>query len=230
MPTQKPNSFLSRIVTGIMRLFFHLLYHPFAWAYDLVSASVSAGHWNDWVRASRNLAIPTGVTNPRVLELGFGPGHLLADLSSTGLHPVGLDESWQMAAQARSRLRKMGFNPALARGKAQNLPFTNGAFDTVVATFPTLYIVDPATLAEIHRVLRPGGWLVVLMATWLTGHSLRDRLLQGVYRFTSQVPPEDVDLQRLLQPYTEAGFQARLRFTELPGARLMFILSSKPGQ
>jgi ubiquinone/menaquinone biosynthesis C-methylase UbiE len=167
------------------------------------------------------------IAGPQVLELGYGPGHLQEYLSDSGLSVFGLDESRQMARQAARRLKKKGVPPRLVRGLAQCLPYPSGAFDSVVATFPTLYIVDPDTLAEIHRVLKPGGRLVVLMASWLTGKSFSERLMASVYRVTGQVPDERQDITDFTAPYSEAGFQARLRFVNLPGSRLMFILASK---
>ncbi len=125
-----------------MRLFFRLLYHSMSWSYDLVAAVVSLGRWKDWVKR----ALPL-LAGPRVLELGFGPGHMQGLLLSAGLSPFGLDESRQMARQAQKRLLRQRQNPRLARGLAQHLPFASGTFNSVVATFPTLYIVDPQTLA-----------------------------------------------------------------------------------
>jgi ubiquinone/menaquinone biosynthesis C-methylase UbiE len=214
---------LARLITGFMRQFFRLLYHPFAWTYDWVAGAVSLGRWKQWVLASQAL-----IRGDRVLELGFGPGHLQEKLLAEGRFACGLDESWQMVRQARGRLARRSLAPRLARGLAQNLPYPSGAFHTVVATFPTLYIVDPATLAEIGRVLAPDGRLVVLMSAWITGRSFKERFLQQVFRATAQVPPDDQDISEFLGPYQAAGFQASLRFTELPGARLMFIIASKP--
>jgi ubiquinone/menaquinone biosynthesis C-methylase UbiE len=203
-----------------MRLFFHLLYHPLSWTYDLVASVVSIGRWQQWTASAvQRLA------GPRVLELGFGPGHLQAHMQRSGLIAHGLDESRQMARQARCRLLDENLSPRIARGLAQYLPYAGQSFDSVVATFPTLYITDPRTLAEIRRVLRPGGRLVVLMAAWITGNSLRERLIRRIYQITQQVPPDDVPLESLIAPYGKAGFQARIRFIETPGARLLFIES-----
>jgi SAM-dependent methyltransferase len=49
----------------------------------------------------------------------------------------------------------------------QALPFIDASFDSVVSTFPTDYIFDPAALGEIVRVLRPGGRLVVVLGAVL---------------------------------------------------------------
>lgn len=214
-----------KIVTRFMRLFFRLLYHPFAWTYDLVAATVSLGRWNQWVLAAVDL-----LPGPRVLELGFGPGHLQGRLFKAGKAVFGLDESWQMARQARRRLVREQLQPKLARGIAQHLPFASACFDNVTATFPTLYIIDPKTLAEIQRVLVPGGRLVVLMAAWLTGTRFSERVMQSLFRVTAQTPPENQDIAEFLQPYQEAGFQTRIRFIEKPGSRLMFIIASSPAR
>src|SRR6266545_6817971 len=74
-----PHPLLSKIGTGFMRLFFRLLYHPFAWSYDLVAATVSLGRWKGWVKTATGL-----LTGPRVLELGFGPGHMQTYLVESG--------------------------------------------------------------------------------------------------------------------------------------------------
>lgn len=217
---QKPDKLLLKIGAGLLRLFFRLLYHPMAWSYDLVAAVVSLGHWKEWVKR----ALPL-LEGPRVLELGFGPGHMQGYLKTAGLAPFGLDESRQMAHQARQRLLRQRQTPRLARGLAQHLPFASGTFDSVVATFPTLYIVDPQTLAEIRRVLAPGGRLVVLTTAWITGHSLPERVLHWLYNITGKSPPENARLENIVDPFTQAGFQASIRFVEPKGSRLMFVVA-----
>ena len=52
--------------------------------------------------------------------------------------------------------------PSVIQGSAQHLPFSNDSFDTVVSTFPSEYIYDPDTIAEVARVLRPGGRFIVI--------------------------------------------------------------------
>ncbi len=206
-----------------MLLFFRLLYHPLAWSYDLVAATVSLGRWKGWVKEA--IALLAG---PRVLELGFGPGHMQAYLEAAGFSPFGLDESRQMVRQARRRLARLGQGPRLVRGMAQRLPFADESFDSVVATFPTPYITQPETLSEIERVLAPQGRLVVLMTAWITGQSPSERVMRWVFNVTGESPPENLEIAKITKPYTEAGFEASVRFRELPGSRLMFILAKKP--
>ena len=208
-----------------MRLFFRLLYHSMSWAYDLVAATVSFGRWKGWVQ----LALPL-LAGPRVLELGFGPGHMQIYLKAAGFTSFGLDESRQMARQARQRLLRRRQPPRLARGLAQNLPFASRTFNSVVATVPTLYLVDPHTLSEIRRVLAPGGRLVVLSTAWITGNSRPERLMRWVYSVTGEATAEDANLARIVEPYAQAGFQASIRFMEPKGSRLMFVVARALGQ
>lgn len=217
---KKQNTLLSKMITGLMRLFFRLLYHPLAWSYDLVAAVVSLGRWKDWVKR----ALPL-LAGPRVLELGFGPGHLQGYLQDAGFISFGLDESCQMARQARQRLLRQRQAPHLARGMAQHLPFASGTFQCVVATFPTLYIINPQTLAEVRRVLVPGGRLVVLSTAWITGGGLLEGAARWLFDVTGQVPPKDARLEEMVEPYTRAGFQASIKFVEPKGSRLMFIVA-----
>src|SRR5690349_17890774 len=136
-----------------MRVFFYLLYHPFAFLYDLVAATVSFGRWKDWV-----MSILPFLHGTRILELGHGPGHLQHILVNRGLSSFGLDESPQMGRLAQ---RKLGSDSRLSRGLAQSLPFTDHSFDTIVSTFPTDYIFHQQTLSEVHRCLSGGGRLIV---------------------------------------------------------------------
>src|SRR5689334_18669576 len=102
-----------------MRIFFRLLYHPFAFTYDLVAAAVSFGRWKDWV-----MSILPFIKGSRILELGHGPGHLQRVLLDRGLVIVGLDESAQMGRIAKKLL---GNSQKLTRGLAQHLPFEAGS-------------------------------------------------------------------------------------------------------
>jgi ubiquinone/menaquinone biosynthesis C-methylase UbiE len=199
---------------------FQVLYYEGAWTYDLVSAAVSLGRWNDWIRS----IIPF-LEGPRILELGHGPGHLQAALlPRSGLQVTGLDLSPYMGRQARSRLRRKRLDPALVNASAGRLPFPPAAFETVTATFPTEYFIAPATLSEIYRVLRPGGRYVAAPAAWITGLGIPDRAAAWLFNVTGQAPdwPEQA-----LTPFEQAGFRVRLEFIELRQSKVLIVLAER---
>ena len=146
----------------LVRPLFELLYTNRV-LYWLASTIPFAGRWRTWQR----LVLPR-LHGRDVLEVGCGPGTLLVDMLAAGYACAAVERSPQMAAAAGARLRRSGYDPALVRqGTVQRLPFPDAAFDDVVSTFPTDYIADPRALAEISRVLRPGGRLIVVLGAAL---------------------------------------------------------------
>jgi ubiquinone/menaquinone biosynthesis C-methylase UbiE len=143
-----------------LRTAFGLLYHQFAWAYDWVSGAFFGGQWRVWQRAA--LLPLADRPEAAVLELGFGTGDTQADLVAAGYRAFGVDRSPQMLRVAARKARRRGLRLRVARAAAQALPFPDAAFGAVVSTFPSEYIADARTVAEIARVLRPGGRLVVV--------------------------------------------------------------------
>lgn len=162
-----------------------------------------------------------------MLEVGHGPGHLQVDLARKGLPAFGLDESRQMGRQAFLRLNKI-MQPKLTRGRAENLPFPAESFEAVVSTFPTEYIVQPATLNEISRVLEPGGELVILLAAWFSGRGWLERAAAFLFKLTGQVPSAKNQYQYLLQPFLVAGYIPRLEWINQHSSRLLLIIAEKP--
>jgi ubiquinone/menaquinone biosynthesis C-methylase UbiE len=167
-----------RLILLLLRPVFYLLYHHFAWSYDLVAGLVSLGHWRAWVLSM----LPR--LRGRVLEIGFGPGHLQLAMQQAGLRCCGLDESRFMARLAARRIRKAGHVPHLVRGYAQETPFPTGSFDTLVATFPAEYIFETRSLEEFRRLLRPGGHLLILLTAWFEGGSGLEKAASWLSRRT----------------------------------------------
>ena len=200
-----------------MRIFFHLLYHQFAWSYDFVAAAVSLGQWNEWVRTT----LPY-LDGPRVLELGCGPGHLQSALSSRGISAFGADASPQMARLARYRLLKNGQSYQLSNAYAQDLPYPNHHFDQVVATFPTNYIFEKDALAEIRRVLVPTGQLIVLPNAWITGGKLSEKTAARIFEITGQAPPWN---NSILQYFAKSGFRTRIECKTTSSWEVVIILA-----
>jgi ubiquinone/menaquinone biosynthesis C-methylase UbiE len=208
------------LILSLFRLFFYLLYHQFAWTYDAVAAAVSLGRWKDWVRC----ALP--YLEGSVLELGHGPGHLQVFLNQRGQRTFGLDESRQMSRQARRHLIRRGFQVNLTTGYAQHLPFADQAFQSVAATFPSEYIYEKQTLAEILRVLAPGGRLVILPAAWITGQGILDRLAAWLFLVTGQAGALDALLKATRQRLGAAGFLVQHELVEVRNSRVLVIIAT----
>ena len=98
----------------------------------------------------------------RVLEVAIGTGRSIpfyaADVDLTGL-----DLTPEMLKLARRRAHELGLKAELLVGDAEHLPFDDAAFDTVVCELGLCSIPRPAVaIAEMARVLKPGGTLLLL--------------------------------------------------------------------
>jgi SAM-dependent methyltransferase len=127
-------------------------------AYDTLSR-VLLGSFYRSVAAGVATTVPTG---GRVLDVGCGPGHLADRLAGDhGLDVTGLDLDPSMIEQARANAARSvpaELRPTYVVGGVAALPFPDGSFDLVVSTLSMHHWSDAtAGLAEIGRVLRPGG-------------------------------------------------------------------------
>lgn len=205
-----------------LRIFFDLLYHPFAWTYDVVSWVVSGGRWNNWVRSVMHL-----IDGENILELGCGTGTLQTGLLSVGHHTIAIDESRQMLRIVARRLATNfpSYKPRLVRARAESIPLPADSIDTLVATFPSEYITHPETLIACRRVLKPGGKFIILLGVEIQGKGFYNGFLRLLYAFTGQKTPDDVVLEKALDGMGEYGFEARIEAIYSKQDRLTVIIA-----
>jgi len=225
MQTNPSLNFSRKILRSSLRLFFNLLYHQFAWAYDSVARVVSTGLWGEWVNTATNY-----LGGPRILELGYGPGHLQSHLASNSqLQSFGVDESRQMGIIAVRRLAGLCLPARLVIGDARKLPYPTAYFNQVVATFPSEYIFNPATLSEIRRVLTNEGTVIVLFQALITGKQISHKAASWLFRFTGQTIEQVQKNRRLaLGPFQKAGFNADLQYLGVKNSTLVYIIAKIP--
>ncbi len=136
-----------RIFTGIGR------------SYDRVATVLSFGQDPRWRRALVDTIDARRAE--RVLDVATGTGMVAEALVRRyGCHVVGIDQSADMLALARERT---GVFDELTLGRAERLPFADGAFDHLTFTYLLRYVDDPAsTMRELARVVRPGGRIAMV--------------------------------------------------------------------
>jgi SAM-dependent methyltransferase len=141
---------------------------PSAGAYDALVASVLEGFYAR-VTGEVTAAYPGG----KLLEIGSGPGRLAVRLAreAPGITLIGVDISDAMVERAARRAAGADLSERVRFevGDVAALPLSNEEFDGVVSTLSLHHWSDPASgLAEIHRVLKPGGEARIYdLAHWL---------------------------------------------------------------
>ena len=129
---------------------------------------------------------PLGLAGSRVLDLACGGGRYASSVARRGASVVGLDLSAPLLAAGRAA----GNTPShgFVRGDMTHLPFRAASFDLVLSMFTSFgYLQEPAddrnVLAEVARVLRPGGRFVL---DFLNAKRLRAQLVPESVRDTSR--------------------------------------------
>jgi len=143
------------------------MFDAIARRYDTLNHLLSAGLDRRWrARAVKTLAL-TG--QERVLDLCTGTGDLALGMVRPGRPGaravVGIDFAAEMLRYAQRKIRDAGVvrRVTLVRGDATSIPCPDGAFDAATVAYGIRNVVDTATACrELHRVLRPGGRLVIL--------------------------------------------------------------------
>jgi SAM-dependent methyltransferase len=146
----------------------------------------------------------------RVLDVGCGTGNLLPRLAAWGASVeryAGADPSTGMLRGAAAKSAAAPFAAAQVAASAGALPFSGGAFDTVLSASSLHYWPDAAAgLRELRRVLAPGGTL--LLVDWDRG-PLRMRLLDRWMRLRGVRYATMYDVERVRALLRDAGFLAR---------------------
>ena len=152
---------------------FDRTYTLIAGVYDLAVKALPV--WKSWLRQ----AIPH-IRGPKVLEVSFGTGYLLTQYAD-GFETHGLDYNEKLVSVASGNLKKKGIAAELRQGDVEALPYDDDAFDCIVNTMAfTAYPDGEKAMSEFHRVLKPGGRLVLIDIDY---HSDRNWLGMKMTRF-----------------------------------------------
>lgn len=138
--------------------------------YDALGKLLSFGQDRAW-RAATVARVVEGLTGPGSLppnqaliaDVATGTGGIALEVArQTGAKIVGVDITPEMLAAASAKVAAVGRQNqiSLVRASAESLPFPNETFDALTFEYLLRYVADPAgTIAELARVLRPGGTL-----------------------------------------------------------------------
>jgi len=139
------------------------LFAPLGPTYDRYGRLLSLGQDPRWRRflVSR---VEVG-SEARVLDVATGTAAVAIELvRRRGCRVVGVDQSPEMLAAGRARVARAGLEDRieLLAGDAQRLPFAAGEFDALTFTYLLRYVAPERALAELARVVRPGGTIAML--------------------------------------------------------------------
>jgi len=160
-----------------------------------------------------------------VLEVAIGTGRNLG-FYPPGVRITGIELSPAMLALAQQHAVDLGRDVDLREGDAQALPYADGSFDTVVCTLSLCTVPDPAAaIAEMRRVLRGGGQLLLLDhigSSWPPIHGLQ----WLIERFTIRTAGEHLT-RRQLSLVRAAGFEV-IETQRLKAGTVERIAARKP--
>ncbi|NJE10432.1 class I SAM-dependent methyltransferase [Thermococcus sp. MAR1] len=161
-----------------------------------------AGRYDDWYRTKTGMYVDRiekwlvfsmlQSKSGKALDLGCGTGNYTLELKKRGFDVIGLDASEGMLGVARSK------GLSCIKGDAYSLPFPDESFDLVLSVTMFEFLHEPEkAVAEINRVLKPGG--EVLIATmngrsaWFFFKRLKSLFVETAYRYARFYTPTELE-------------------------------------
>lgn len=156
--------------------------------YDLLNQVISLGYHASWRRAAIQHVLPAD----SVLDVSTGTADLAINIAADrSVRVVGLDPSQEMLKIGHRKLEQksaMVGSVELVEGVAEALPFEKDSFDAVIVAFGVRNFQNRSQgLAEMSRVLKPGGKCVILELSLPAGRGLLDR---AVRLFVTNIMPK----------------------------------------
>ncbi len=205
------------LIQRFLRVFFHLLYHPFAFAYDLVATVVSFGKWNEWV-----LSVIPFISGTRILELGHGPGHLQLALRRA--------RGW-MLLRWMSRLR-WGDSQSDGLAVRINLPeLSRRKFPLLLKHSTQSSRPSPPNIFSTRKRCQrrtescgAAGKLIVLLAAWP-----RNPLLGWLFKITGESPAGAYESikSKISTTFDRVNFKADVQIVEVKSGNLLVVVAQK---
>ena len=160
-------------------------------------------------------SVPAGSA---ILEVAPGPGYLAIELARAGTYKVvGLDVSATFVEIARAKAREAGVAAEFNQGDAAQLPFAAGLFDFVICRAAFKNFTAPVqAIAEMHRVLRPGGQALIID---LRGDASASDIRGAV---------SEMGLSALNRAMTRAAFRFFLLKNAYTGAQMRQMVAQTP--
>ena len=177
-----------------------------------------------------------------VLDVACGPGIVACELARSGAQVTGIDLTPAMIDQAYQRADSMGVNVDYQTGDALHLPFDTASFDRVVTRYSFHHMPDPGkVLAEMVRVCRPGGRVIVIDATpapeCQKGYNRAENLRDSSHTSALTLPQllalggeEDLSLVMTHQYRLESRLQDQVAPEDCSALKAMFAEDIASGQ
>ena len=156
---------------------------------------------NEWESTINALVDHRKTDDASALDVGTGPGQLAFYLAKAGFNTTGIDISPAMIARAEQKAQQDGLVCNFKTGDAEHLAFADNTFDVVVTRNLVWTLPDPgAAVREWHRVLKPGGRIIISDGYWqnTTWSRLHRLILKGARGFYKQVCVSNQVLSTLL--------------------------------
>ena len=177
-------------------------------------------------------AIRKHVPPGRTLEAGAGSGWMSLAVASMGHDVVALDNHESYFPFIRRQARRMKSNIELIEGDAMSLPFADCEFDVAMSVAVLEHLPDPRQgAAELRRVVRPGGHLVIGMPNWHSQYMILKKMemwLGGEIDYNTRIHTAHsyISIREMFRPY---GFKELCALPIAPFSIPPSLLKLLPG-